>query len=365
MAFSFGFYNSSNQDRRYDATQMGALFDGLIIDGVFQSIGNCFRVTPGSGLQVRVDTGKAWFNHTWNVNDSFVPLTIQEPDVYFSRIDAVVIEVDGRKEYRQNALKVVKGTPASSPQRPPMANDTTLNYYQHPLAYVTVAPRKDSITNAEIEIVVGKAECPFVTGVVKTANISSLFDQWTAQWSNWYTGQQTSFNQWKAQEQSTFDSWMQGQESAFTKWWDEIKATLDTQTVTRMENQIMERVRKTDDKASDANMTVGTTVDDKYVTPAKVKTYANNLRVGSTAVATAGTDNTNFMTSLRTKEAIDARNAQQGEITSGSNAAKFVNPSNLVWYINQFWNGKISYGTAEYVPGSTTLATGAIYIAYE
>ena len=34
MSVTYGFYNSLNGDRRYDANQMSAIFDGLIIDGV-------------------------------------------------------------------------------------------------------------------------------------------------------------------------------------------------------------------------------------------------------------------------------------------------------------------------------------------
>lgn len=52
MTVTFGFYNSLNSDRLYNALQMSSLFDGIITDGVFASIGTSMIVTPDSGLSV-------------------------------------------------------------------------------------------------------------------------------------------------------------------------------------------------------------------------------------------------------------------------------------------------------------------------
>ena len=39
MTVSYGFYNSLNGDRKYNARHMSMIFDGIIRDGVFMSIG--------------------------------------------------------------------------------------------------------------------------------------------------------------------------------------------------------------------------------------------------------------------------------------------------------------------------------------
>ena len=70
MAFTCGFFNSQNGDRKYNAEQMASIFDGLIKDGVYDTVGDIFAVTPGTGMQVRVGSGRAWFAHTWNNNDA-------------------------------------------------------------------------------------------------------------------------------------------------------------------------------------------------------------------------------------------------------------------------------------------------------
>ena len=56
MAVTYGFYNSVSGDRKYDARQIASIFDGVILDGVYQSIGTALIVTASSGLQVRVAT---------------------------------------------------------------------------------------------------------------------------------------------------------------------------------------------------------------------------------------------------------------------------------------------------------------------
>ena len=39
MSVTYGFYNSLNGDRKYDSAQISSIFDGLIVDGIFASIG--------------------------------------------------------------------------------------------------------------------------------------------------------------------------------------------------------------------------------------------------------------------------------------------------------------------------------------
>ena len=46
MTVSSGFFNSVNHDRLYDAEQVSSIFDGIIEDGVCESIGEAFMVKP-------------------------------------------------------------------------------------------------------------------------------------------------------------------------------------------------------------------------------------------------------------------------------------------------------------------------------
>lgn len=209
MAVTYGFYDSLNHDRLYNAQQMSAIFDGIINDGVFMSVGNQFHTVAGTGMQVIVKSGRAWFDSTWTLNDAEYPLSIDAADVLLTRIDAVVLEVNSEVATRANTIKVVKGTPASTPAKPTLTNTATI--HQHALAYVTVAKNITAITNSMIEIVVGKTETPYVTAILQTTDITDLFNQW---------------------------------EDYFQTWFDTVRGTLDGDVALNLQNQITSLDRK-------------------------------------------------------------------------------------------------------------------------
>lgn len=184
MAFTCGFFNSENGDRKYNAEQMSAIFDGIIADGVFTTIGDHMAVSAGTGMQVLVGTGKAWFDHTWNVNDAAYPLAIAASDVTLSRIDAIVLETNHSDSVRLNKLRVIQGTVASTPVKPTLTNSEKV--HQHPLAWVTVSPGVTQIAASAIENAVGTSACPFVTGIIATTAIDDLFNQWNGEFDEWF-----------------------------------------------------------------------------------------------------------------------------------------------------------------------------------
>ena len=92
MSLSYGFYDSYNGDRVYNAEQFSSFLDGIVYDGVYQAVGNKFYVRAASGLMVTVDTGRAWFDHTWTLNNTLMTLALPVADTVYPRIDAVVIE---------------------------------------------------------------------------------------------------------------------------------------------------------------------------------------------------------------------------------------------------------------------------------
>ena len=196
MAVTFGFYNSVTGDRVYNAVHMSALFDGLIHDGIFATYGQALVVradTPIS-MDVIVGIGRAWFNHTWTLNDADLSLTISTPHVTYNRYDAVILEVDSSQGVRANSIKIVEGTPAAVPEYPTLTNTETV--HQYPLAYVLVIVGASSITAANITSVVGTTPCPFVTGIIDTINISGLIAQWSAEFDDWMTAEQADFDAW-------------------------------------------------------------------------------------------------------------------------------------------------------------------------
>lgn len=184
MAFRYGFYNSLHGDQEYNAEDFSKIFDGLITDGVFDSIGEAMAVVPGEGFGVIVKTGKAWFNHTWNINSTYQLLRLSAADPVRPRYDAVVLEVDAREESRKNSLKIIKGTPAVNPVYPTLTNEGDL--HQYPLAYVRVNAGATSVVESNIVPMVGQSPCPFVSGILKSVDITDLFVQWNGEFHDWF-----------------------------------------------------------------------------------------------------------------------------------------------------------------------------------
>lgn len=184
MAFKYGFYNSVNEDRIYSAEDFSEMYDGLIIDGVYQNIGNAFAVAPSNVLfGVNIGAGRAWFNHTWNNNSAAYPLELTISDLLLPRIDAIILEVDTRVAVRANSLKSITGTPAITPVKPTLTKADGL--FQYPLAYVTVPANSNSIVAANIENCVGTSQCPYVSAKLTLMSITEAFSVFEGQYQAW------------------------------------------------------------------------------------------------------------------------------------------------------------------------------------
>lgn len=191
MAISYGFYNSNNHDRLYSAEQFGSIFDGLIHDGVYAKYGKAFAVVPKSGMSVYVQSGRAWFNHTWTLNDAdnSTYITLDDADIQYARYDAIVLRVN--KTNRANSITKKTGTPAATPTKPTMTKNATMMEY--PLAYIKVPRNANAIGSANIESAVGSSECPWVVGIIsEPQSVSGYIDAFKA-------AVEESLNAWKQQ----------------------------------------------------------------------------------------------------------------------------------------------------------------------
>lgn len=236
MSFASGFFNSVDHDRLYDATDISRLFDGLIRDGIFASIGDCLVVKQSNQMNVTVGTGRAWFNHTWSYNDALYPVTIPPSEILMDRIDAVVLEINSVESVRANSIKLIKGTPSSTPTKPSLTN--TKEVHQYPLAYVTVGKEVTSIRQADIENCVGTSACPFVTGILEVISIEQLIPQWkdilnrfveenTANFNTWMNGEKQDYQAWLTAAKKEITDWQATSKSDYQKWYDSIKNGYD------------------------------------------------------------------------------------------------------------------------------------------
>lgn len=248
MAVTYGFYNALNHDRLYDAIQMSSIFDGIIRDGIFSTIGDTMIVTsPEDGMYVNVGSGRAWFNHTWTLNDTAYPIEAEEAEVVLDRIDAVILEVNSSAEVRANSIKFLKGTPSSNPVKPTLTHNAEVNQYA--LAYVRIRAGQTTIFQSDIENTVGTDETPFITGVLQQVSIETLLKQWEAEFNTYFTNFQntstTEFNNWLATKVSEYTAWfaqmqtdMDSNFNEFDAWFQRMKDQLSQDAAGHLQAQI-------------------------------------------------------------------------------------------------------------------------------
>lgn len=155
MAVISGFFNASEssgkRDRVYSAEDFGAIFDGIISDGIFQKypdsvydaetdIWSPYKVlasdNAASGhLELIVSPGRAWFDKTWTLNDSNLTIQLESRDTQLDRIDGVYIKID--KDARQNSIYVSTGEESTVPELKKPANvPDHVTYYLLATVYV-------------------------------------------------------------------------------------------------------------------------------------------------------------------------------------------------------------------------------------
>lgn len=252
MSVTFGFYNSVNHDRRYNALQMSSIFDGIIRDGIFMSIGTAMVVKAASGMTVNVGEGRAWFDHTWTLNDSELPVKLEASELILNRIDTIVLDVDHRDSVRANSIIAIKGTPASNPVAPTLIRSTDHN--QYPLCNIYVKAGVTEITQSNITNLVGTGSCPFITGILESIDIEDLISQWEAQWDEFYSAQtldmQLTADEWKKQWNDWYtvqtavatadmEKWMSDRQADFNYWWSQMQAILDGDVAANLAQRVL------------------------------------------------------------------------------------------------------------------------------
>lgn len=351
MAVSYGFYNSQSHDRRYNAEQFSRMFNMLINDGVFASYGGRFMVNALNPvkLKVAVRSGFAWFYSTWTLNDEDLVLDIDPPNSVYNRIDTVVLEVNTSNSYRRNEVKIVKGQPTSSPQAPTLTN--TLYIRQYPLANVTVPRGTTGITQSNITNRIGTTSTPWVTGILQTVDLTSMYAKWEEDFTKWLNGTKSewstlretinsdirdfiengqveiddviaaanqSIRNYEAEFQTflatsggTFDTQMDAWDAAFQEWFKNVQTSLEGDIGATLTLKVADLERR----MTEAEGKITTQQTEVSGLKTNIQLLQSNLTSGlagkldKSAIATktqaeTGTLNSGYMTPLRTKEAI-------------------------------------------------------------
>ena len=182
----FGFYDSNNGDRAYNADDMSRIFDGIIRDGVYQYCDDHMEITPENdenGFGVNIAAGRAWFNRTWTYVDSPLFLRVDQNNSGTTRYDFVALVIDKRASARQNFFVICKGSPNYS------GTVVEGQVFVHYFAKIKITSGATVLQQSDITSYEGVAEfeyesttypgAPWVTGPLETISIDDLIAGWT------------------------------------------------------------------------------------------------------------------------------------------------------------------------------------------
>lgn len=164
-----GFFNSIEGDRTYNAEDISGMYEGMITDGIIQSVGAELKVSPcsPSGMRVSVAPGKAVLAGKWLRNTDDIVLTL-EPSETQPRIDLIVAELNYAN--REFILCVKKGVAAAAPSAPEPEDNSTRK--ELPLARINIAANTAAVTEENIEDI---KELASVNNVIFPSKMSKLY----------------------------------------------------------------------------------------------------------------------------------------------------------------------------------------------
>lgn len=180
----YGFFNSVNGDRLYDADDISNFFYKLISDGVFVTPSTSLQVAASSGMTVSIAAGYGMIKAKYINNDSPAYLTLDSADSTNPRLDRVVLGLNYAN--RAISLYIKKGTAASSPTAPVLTRTAGV-LWEISLATISVSAGASGLTQADItDDRADSSLCGYVTGLVQQIDTSALFAQFTSAFYNWF-----------------------------------------------------------------------------------------------------------------------------------------------------------------------------------
>ena len=174
MSFSFGFFNAKNMDRTYTAEDFTGYLSSIICNGVFDTYGDCFSVTAGSGTKVIIGTGKAWIDGHYFINDTPYTLDLTKyVDESLSRYVTIGISCDVSENVRACKLEVKSGTAATSPSIPVFEDTASKKHLT--LAAVYLKGGAKTITDGNIrDMRENEEKCGYVKCVLGRCRVSEI-----------------------------------------------------------------------------------------------------------------------------------------------------------------------------------------------
>lgn len=190
MSTSYGFFNSMNGDRLYNADDVNTFLEGLVSPwGIYANVDNMLQVTAGPGLSVNVGSGKASINHHWFRSTAMENYALSAAHQILNRYDVVALRLDYTE--RSVGIVIIEGTPASTPSIPNVIRNDS--YFDLRLANVYIPAGATQVLQSYInDRRYNRESCGFIVGLIEQLDLTAF----GAQYNAWMREQQAAFEEW-------------------------------------------------------------------------------------------------------------------------------------------------------------------------
>lgn len=190
MSISYGFFNSLDGDRVYNADDVNTFLEGLISpSGIYANVDGMLQVVASSGMTLNVQPGKAAIKHHWFRSNAAEDVVLSAAHQLLNRYDVIVLRLDIVN--REIGFAVIEGTPATAPAVPAIIRNDS--YYDLKLAQVYVKAGVTAILQKDIKDTrLNSNVCGIITGIIDQLDTSTF----AAQLSAWMAAEQAAFEQW-------------------------------------------------------------------------------------------------------------------------------------------------------------------------
>lgn len=239
MAQQCGFFNAKlvngQYDRVYVAEQFAAYFASFIGNGVFGGTAGQLQVISNDNMTVTVAPGKAWINGWWFSSTENHIETVELADGVLNRIDCVVLRWDNTE--RNMYFKVLKGAPSNSPIQPTIIRNS--DYYDLVLCYINVNKGVSKIKQQDItDTRLNSSVCGIVTGVVKQADTTDIFRQFTDYLNTFKSDNAIEYKSWFDSVNRDAAQLIDSKGGEFNSWFTSLRDRLGTLPVASIQRQI-------------------------------------------------------------------------------------------------------------------------------
>lgn len=233
---SCGFFDAVNYDRTYSADDMNKPYSRLVADGVFAAQdGNPSSdlqvFASGTGMNITVAKGSGIFASKWFENPSTIIITVPDNNAINARLDSVIAQVDKRTSGRVGNIVYRTGAAAATPT-PPAINQTA-NVIEYRIANVIVYPSAGAINQNNITDLRGSTSCPWVTGLIKQVDTSTL-------WAQFQAAYEAQYNQYTADYQTYIEEQRQAWEDFIHSLTDELTVSTSVVSFTSVYTSLTE-----------------------------------------------------------------------------------------------------------------------------